>query len=85
MAETVAPNKVLTVVDFSVLLPLASYFPGLLPESSMEGFMLHVLLLPWLTPGNGNGVHDRLSWGRAEGTSKGEEGRGGDRKGGGGQ
>lgn len=81
MAETIASNKVLTFVDLGLLSRQA--FPGLLPMSSMEGFILRLLLFPWLThwkgvhnrPGLGEGRRPKQRGGGGGETGKEEEGR----------
>lgn len=81
MAETIASNKVLTFADLTLLSGQA--FSGLLPMSSVEGFILRLLLFPWLThwkgvhnrPGLGEGRRQKQRGGGGGDTGEEEEGR----------
>lgn len=79
LAETIASDKVVIFVDLSLLFPPASYFPGLLPMSSVEGFILRLLLFPWLRPWKG--VHNRPELGEGRRQKQRGGGGGGNSKG----
>ena len=74
MAETIASNKVWTFVDFSLLFSRQAISHGCYLQAAWKGSYYAFSYFLGLLAGKKHIIG--LSWGRGEGRSKGEEGRG---------